>query len=369
MRFKVITERFTMAPLTLTDPTSAPTYGDGPISRWCQRHLVEARDEVFVRLTLRAVATQTLAMAALFATLHFTHVPAWIPILAYFAYWGWATPPIILMLHCTMHRKFIKSPKSLDKAHPFVMSFFFGMPMGYREHHVGMHHVEDNMGRDLSSTIRYRRDSFANFLVYFFRFFFLTIIELPIYLARAKRKAMARRAVLGEMAHWLIIAGAMAIDWRFGAAAFLAPWATCRFMMMVGNWGQHAFVNTGRKNNGIANAITCINSTYNKRCFNDGYHIGHHLRANRHWTEMPKDFLDSREMLAKEGAIVFEGLDFFFVSVLLWLGAWNVLAKRFVRLGEPKSDEEVIALLKSRVQPVRSWPAEKISAQRTAAAA
>ncbi len=349
------------SPLTLTDPTSAPTYGDGPLSRWCQRHLVEARDEVFVRMTIRAVTLQLALMVALWATLRFTHVPAWVPMATYFAFWGWATPPIILMLHCTMHRKFIKDPKWLDKAHPYLMSFFFGMPMGYREHHVGMHHVEDNMGRDLSSTIRYRRDSFANFLVYFFRFFFLTVFELPVYLVRAKRKAMARRAVLGEIAHLTLIVLSMRfVDWRFGAVAFLAPYVTCRFMMMVGNWGQHAFVNTGRKNNGLANAITCINSTYNKRCFNDGYHIGHHLRANRHWTEMPKDFLENRELYVREGAIVFEGLDFFLVSVLLWSGQWRVLAKRFVRLGEPMSDDEVIALLKSRVQPVRSWPAEKI---------
>jgi fatty acid desaturase len=348
------------AELTLTDPTAVPTYPDGPISRWCKKCLAEPRDEVFVRLTLRMIATQIVAMSALFAALRWAPVPAWIPMVAYVALWGWLTPPVILMLHCTMHRKFIKSPKWLDKAHPFVMSFFFGMPTGYREHHIGMHHVEDNMERDLSSTIGYRRDSFLHFLVYFFRFFFLIIIELPLYLTRAKRRAMARRAVLGEMGHWTVIGCAMALDWRFGLAAFLGPYVMCRFMMMVGNWGQHAFVNTAHKNNGLANAITCINSGYNKRCFNDGYHIGHHLRANRHWSELPADFLASREKYAREDALVFEGLDFFLVSVLLWLGRWDVLAKRFVRLGEPRTDEEIIAMLKERVKPVRSWPAEKI---------
>jgi len=54
------------------------------------------------------------------------------------------------------------------------------------------------------------------------------------------------------------------------------------------------------------------------------------------------------------GAIVFEGVDFFLVSVSLWTGQWKFLAKRFVRLdGQPRSDEDVIAMLKSRVQPVR----------------
>ncbi len=50
---------------------------------------------------------------------------------------------------------------------------------------------------------------------------------------------------------------------------------------------------------------------------------------------------------------MFEGLDFFLVSILLWTGSWGILARRFVRLdGKPRSDEEVIAMLKSRVQPV-----------------
>ena len=42
-----------------------------------------------------------------------------------------------------------------------------------------MHHAEDNMREDLSSTIRFQRDSFLHFLVYFSRFFFLASIELP----------------------------------------------------------------------------------------------------------------------------------------------------------------------------------------------
>lgn len=347
--------------LQITDPTTHPTYGDGPLSRWCKSALYEARDEVFVRLALGRIVMMTLAMVGLYCTLRFAPmVPAFVPMIAYFALWAWAVPPVILMLHCTMHRPFLKNPKWLDKANFYVMSFYFGIPTGYRDHHIGMHHVEDNMQQDLSSTIRYRRDSFLHFLVYFSRFFFLSMIELPGYLSRKKRGHMARRAVVSELVHDAIIVGSMFLDWRFGLMAFLVPYVACRFMMMVGNWGQHAFINTHHKNNGIANAITCINSGYNKRCFNDGYHIGHHLRANRHWTEMPADFLANKEKYAKEGALVFEGLDFFLVSVLLFAGQWKTLAKKFVRLDKPMTDEEVIAMLKERVQPVREWKDERI---------
>ena len=49
--------------LVITDPQAVPTYSDGPISRWCRQNLAESRDEVFVRLALKAVATQIAAMA------------------------------------------------------------------------------------------------------------------------------------------------------------------------------------------------------------------------------------------------------------------------------------------------------------------
>lgn len=348
----------TAAPFAIDDPTEAPTYGDGPLSRWCKGALHEARDEVFIRLTLKVIAIMSLAMLSLFGVLKWAPVSGYVQLAAvavYVTLWAWYSAPVILMLHNTMHRPFIKRPKWMNRAHPYVMSFFFGIPTGYAEHHLGMHHVEDNTPDDLSSTQRYQRDSFLHFLHYFGRFFFFIIIELPLYLRRKRRFLMARRAVFGELGHAVVIGTALALDWRFGLVAFAFPTFAVRFLMMVGNWGQHAFLNTERKNDGLSNSITCINSGYNKRAFNDGYHIGHHMKANRHWTELPKDFMDNRERYAREGCIVFEGLDFFLVSILLWTGQWKVLARRYVRLdGQPKSDEEVIALLKSRVRPVRS---------------
>jgi len=346
-------------PFEIKDPREAPTYGDGPLSRWCKGALYEARDEVFVRLTIKVVFVMAVSMVVLFRFF------SWPLAAVYLAIWGWYAPPVILMLHCTMHRPFLRKPKWLDRAHPYLMSFFFGIPTGYAQHHMGMHHVEDNMSEDLSSTLAYRRDSFLHFLAYFGRFFFGILVELTAYLVRKKRVAMARKAFVGEIVHQAVIVTSLLVSFRFGLVVFLIPYVTVRMMMMVGNWGQHAFINTSRKNDGLSNSITCINSGYNRRAFNDGYHIGHHLKANRHWTELPQDLWDNREMYAREGAIVFYGVDFFLVSVLLWTGQWRFLAKRFVRLdGNARSDDEVIAMLKSRVQPVRAeeWEMATVTA-------
>ena len=175
-----------VAPLAVTDPTAAPTYRDSPLSRWCRSALSDARDEVFVRLSLRVVLGMAVGMAVLFAYFH------WALAVVYLAAWAWIVPSVVLMLHNTMHRPFFRRPRWLNRVHVYAMSFFFGIPTGYAEHHLGMHHVEDNMPGDLSSTMRYRRDSFPHFLVYFGRFFFGIFFELHgVSLSASAREACA----------------------------------------------------------------------------------------------------------------------------------------------------------------------------------
>ena len=55
-----------------------------------------------------------------------------------------------------------------------------------------------------------------------------------------------------------------------------------------------------------------------------------------------------------EDAIVFEGVDFFMIWLFLMLKRYDWMADRFVDLREePRSREEIIALLTSRVAPIR----------------
>ena len=138
---------------------------------------------------------------------------------------------------------------------------------------------------------------------------------------------------------------------------FVAPLVTTRFLMMAGNWSQHAFIDPIDPASDYKSSIVCINTRYNRRCFNDGYHVGHHVKANRHWTEMPDDFLSNRARYAAEGAVVFEGIDYFQIWVLLMLKRYNVLARHFVDLGErPRSRREIVELLRARTRPVRAVP-------------
>ena len=68
---------------------------------------------------------------------------------------------------------------------------------------------------------------------------------------------------------------------------------------------------------------------------------------------MANEFDKNLALYGKNDAIVFDGLDFFQVWLLLMLGQKRILAKRFVRLPEAseRTDEEVIALLNRRLRP------------------
>ncbi len=262
----------------------------------------------------------------------------------------------ILMLHCTSHRALFKKQHAwMNQIIPWGIGPFMGeTPETYFAHHMGMHHPENNLPEDLSSTMKYQRDSFAHWLVYYTDFLFFGLARLVGYHARKGNPKMLMRTVVGELSFLAVALGLCAVNWRASASVFLIPLVIVRLLMMAGNWGQHAFVDASDPGNPYKNSITCINSRYNRRAFNDGYHIHHHVKARTHWTELPTEFRDNIETYGREDAIVFEGVDFFMVWVFLMLGMWETLAKRFVRLpGAPaRTDAEAIEFMKSRVKRI-----------------
>ncbi len=332
----------------ITDPQAVPTYADSPLQRWIVARLVDPRDAVFMRLWLGRLLFLVPLHAAMYVYFTWWAAPVfWLVQLA------WLAPPTILMLHCTMHRPFIKSPRWLGRLIPFTCSLMFGIPTGYAEHHVGMHHVENNLRNDLSSTMRYQRDSFLHFLVYFGRFLFFSPTDITRYFKKKGRPQMARRALLSDFAHISIIVGLSFIDWRAALVTMVIPYFFIRLAMMIGNWGQHAFLDASRPGDSYVNSVTWINTPYNQRCFNDGYHIGHHVKQNRHWTEMPQDFIDNQDRYFKEGVVVFQKLDNFTTAICLFIKRYDILAKNFIRMpGDERTDEQIIEFLKERTKRI-----------------
>lgn len=315
-----------------------------------ERFIEDRRDVPFVRLSI--LLTVLFWPSAIWMML-----PGrfhWIHAVVHLAAYVWFLGPFTLMLHNTSHRRLYKKRFAfMNQYIPWFLGPLFGQsPHTYSAHHVGMHHAENNLADDLSTTLPYQRDSVLHFLHYLGTFLTTVAIQLPRYFWRHGRMPWFKKALGGETIFFaFVFALVFVAGWRGPTIAFLVPFAVTRMAMMAGNWAQHAFVSQDKPESPYTNSITCINCTYNERCFNDGYHIGHHVMAARHWTEMPADFEKNKPRYAKEGAIVFEGIDFFIIWALLMMKNYDKLAKHFVDLsGERRSNEEIVALLKSRTQ-------------------
>lgn len=320
------------------------------MDRWLSGYIREARDLPFVYLIFQCLLWQCVGVA-----LFFVGDRVWLAAPLYWAGWGLGfVDRFILMLHCTSHRSLFKN-KTLNYVIPWLVGPFFGQtPETYYAHHMGMHHPENNLHTDLSSTLKYRRDSLAGWSHYFFSFLFTGMGQLAHYHHTQGNKRLLRRSLFGEGAFWAMTLGLAALNWQATLVVFVIPLVTIRLLMMAGNWGQHAFVAEADPNNPYHNSVTCINTRYNLRCFNDGYHILHHIRPTTHYTEYPTEFEANKAEYGRQDAIVFEGIDFFQVWLFLMLGRWNWLAKAFVRLpGAPdRTDAEAIRFMQSRVGPI-----------------
>ena len=323
------------------------------------RLINDPRDLPFVHLIVACSVTAGLGLALY--PISRAWLPGstfWLAAVGYLLIWAlWTLDRFILMLHCTSHRiLFRREARWLNYLVPVVLGPFFGeTPQTYFAHHMGMHHPENNLHDDLSTTMPFQRDRFGHWLRYFGRFLGGVAIELPLYFLRRGQRKMAARAFFGELSFWIVV-GLLATfaDWRATLVVFVIPVLMVRVLMMAGNWAQHAFVDPAAPGDPYRNSITCIDSRYNRRCFNDGYHIHHHVKARCHWSEYPGEFQTNMRTYGEHDAIVFRGLDFFIVWVLLMLHRYETMALARVELpGAPtRTVEERIAFMKSRLAPI-----------------
>ena len=318
--------------------------------------LNDARDTSVVWLMLQCAFVAGVG-ASLFFWPYALHLSVWYVAPVYFALlMGVVLDRFTLMLHFTSHRQlFNKEYKSLNHVIPWLLGPFFGQtPNTYFAHHMGMHHREENLPDDLSSTMRFTRNRITHWLRYYFRFLFIGLPELSLYFYKRNNWKLFGRVLVGEGAYWSVVGVGLWLRTDAALVVFVIPLVLMRTLMMMGNWTQHSFISQEHPEDPFRSSITCINTRYNRRCFNDGYHILHHIKPRAHWTEHPIEFEKALAEYGSHDAIVFDGVDYFQIWLNMMLGRWGYLADKFVHLeGAPaRSKAEVIAFLKSRVQPV-----------------
>lgn len=317
-----------------------------------ERYILDPRDLPFLSLMAKIALTIPPFALALFVPGVFRW---WLGAIYVVYVCGVMFPPFTLMLHCTSHRPLFKKQYARWNGFiPWVLSPFLGQtPQTYTAHHMGMHHAEANLWEDESSTLPYQRDSLRGFLHYFFTFMFRGLPDLVAYLRRKGRNRLATRAVAGELGFWAVTALLLFVNPPAALCVLVIPVLFARFGMMAGNWAQHAFVDASSPENSYRNSITCIEVGYNERCFNDGYHIGHHLQPKMHWTEMPGELERNRARYLAERALVFRGVDYFVIWALLMLKQHRRLAAHLVSLdGKEWPIEARVKLMRERLTPV-----------------
>lgn len=339
----------------ITDPVyTKPEKPDSTSRKFLKSMIRDERDLPFVYLTIEL--TLVLIPLAVILYLPVNGVVWWIAAVIFtllnnFRYKG----SFGLMLHCTSHRVFFEKKYSfLNHYLPWVIGPLFGQtPETYYSHHIGMHHPENNMPDDDSCTMPFQRDSLRGFGRYLGVFLAIGIVNLSRYFIKKHRKKLLIRSMRGELLFFAMCIGLSFLNFPATFTVFIFPFIISRIIMMTGNWAQHAFICPAEPDNSYKNSITCINTKYNHQCWNDGYHISHHVKPSMHWTEHPHYFRQTLQEYIDNEAIVFDGIHFLHVWLYLMSKRYDLLARHFVNIGNRfSSDEEVIVFLRSRTKKI-----------------
>jgi fatty acid desaturase len=339
-------------PGSITDPVYKEPVSYNWYHRFWLKHINDKRDLPFVDL-LTIIHLAIIPVGILLFT---PLLPGW---------WWWGTAVVYfyfsqfylkgsfgLMLHCLCHRKTFKASNSFTRyIHWFVCPFFGHLGDSYFIHHMAMHHVAGNMPDDASSTMGYQRDKPSDFIRYWLRFMFLGAVDVIHYLFGRKKKKLRRRLRVSEIGFVVIATGLCFVNLKAAMAVFVIPFLFARLVMMIGNWAQHAFVDPELPDNELCSTYICINTGYNHKCWNDGYHALHHLRPGLHYLEYPVVFNQMLPDLAEHRTFVFENIHYLHIFSWLMAKRYDKLADHMINIhGTFSSREEAIALLKARTQ-------------------
>ncbi|KAF2702736.1 hypothetical protein K504DRAFT_464883 [Pleomassaria siparia CBS 279.74] len=342
---------------SITSPTLRKWVID-PYVRWA-RTIVRVDTDVVMLTHLFLYAFTTIPSALyMYYNFHWWHGPLHAIMQVY--YMGTYT----LMMHQHIHMRGIlkKEYAAIDHAFPYITDPMMGHTWNsYYFHHVKHHHVEGNGPNDLSSTVRYQRDDVWHFLHYLGRFYFFIWFDLPRYFLSKRNPGLAAKACGFELASYLFYYTMFTrVNTPATVFVFLVPLAIMRLGLMIGNWGQHAFVDENQPDSDFRSSITVIDVASNRYCYNDGYHTSHHLNPLRHWRDHPVSFLAQKQKYSDEDALVFYNIDYLMITFSLLAKNYTHLAKCLVPIGDQMklSMEERAEMLKRKT---RAFTEEEIA--------
>lgn len=228
-----------------------------PYIQWAQQTVRHPTDVIMLTHLILYFLTSVPSAIYLFREFTWLHgIAHWIMQLYYVSAYT-------LMRHQHIHMGGVLARRfpynCIDVLFPYITDPLMGHTWNsYYYHHVRHHHIEGNGPDDLSSTIRYQRDDIFHLLHYVGRFFLLIWLDLPLYFTRKRKFHQAFKAAFWELINLTSIV--LLARWKFQPTVFvfLLPLLLLRLGLMVGNWGQHAFVDDIEPDSDYRSSITLI---------------------------------------------------------------------------------------------------------------
>ena len=339
----------------ITDPQFQPKENYTPYEKFWLNYINDERDLPFVHL-LTKIHLIVIPWAILLYTPLLQGIYWWLAFIPYaYVAQSYFKGRFGLMFHCMCHRAmFKKGYMWLHKYTTWIVAPFFGnTPETYFAHHIIMHHVENNQEDDASSTLKYRRDSPIDFMKYLFRFLLIGIVDTFMYLFNRKKTKVYMRLSFGEFSFILFCVLMCFVNFKATLMIFIIPMFYARFIMMMGNWTQHCFVDKNNPEGHFSSTFNCINNVYNQNCWNDGYHAIHHFNPGLHYTEIPGVFLKNIENYKKYKTFIFDGIHYLHIFFWLMNKRFDKLADHIVNIDNTfSSQQEVVELLKARTERI-----------------
>jgi hypothetical protein len=233
----------------------------------------------------------------------------------------------------------------------FLALFYGHVPQSYPQGHLRIHHKYDNSLDDIITTLHLDRRRPSEFLVYLPQFALYWMgLSVVAYFVRRRLWPQAAKMLLGMIAFYGLGALLLAWDWRFALGYwFLPQWMTVLFLSAVA-YTWHAFAEPDDPHNDYVSSVTLLDGHYN--VFNEDYHVVHHQALQVHWTENPAHYQEHLDEYRRNFATIFRDTQTFELFFWIVLRRYDYMADHFVDLGGTLTREQVLGLLRRRLQPV-----------------
>lgn len=304
-----------------------------PYLRFASHAIRKPSDVVYVSHLLVLTLIGLPSLVVLFV--HFT----WIHAVLHWIFVVYFVGPYSIITHHHVHGPGILSASCswIDVLFPYILGPLMGQTWNSFYYHHKHHHIEDNGPDDLSSTIRYQRDSALDLSIYLARFVVLIWFELPLYYISKGRTAIGLKYFFWEEAPYSLVVLMTRYHWRAGLMTLIIPLIQWRIAVMTNNWAQHTLVDEVEPTSSFRSSITIIDVVANRHGLNDGYHTSHHLSPRRHWRDHPFAFAKSKAKYAENAAITLKNIDFIKLAIFLCRKDYEYLADCLVPMGEQTS--------------------------------